>query len=257
MQYFSVAYKPLAWPLPAFMQPISITDVGPGVENLGTRCPEFAELDPLIGEYATLFALRRVLADTTAPEGEMVGVSHYRRFAVTIRAKALAWDGKAATPAEFAKMSRDRFLPPWGTILHPHLIRVEPSMVAHYSRYHHTRDLLTFMGLAVDMGVVDDREVGTWLGGDVLIPAASVGVFPLAWWSDTMAALEEVAMAFLATHALPREGYQRRAAAFCLERLHSLLLVKLVQSWDPGRVIAEPELIVDPRGTYTGNFGDV
>lgn len=257
MRYFSVAYRPLQWPLPRFVEAVSIAPVGDGVTDLGEQHPEFAGQDPFLGEYATLFALRRVLAaeDPEPPDDEMIGISHYRRFAMTIPAKVSSRRGEAIRPADFAKLSRDRFIPPAGTILHPAPIPVTPSLVGQYGHYHHTRDLLFFMGLAVDLGVVTDTEVGVWLGGSILVPAATVGVFPRRWWVETMTSLEEVVVEFQRRHGLPREGYQRRTPAFCLERLHSLLLVKLVQSWPADRVVAHPELIVDPTGVYQGNDG--
>lgn len=259
MRYFSVAYRPLQWPLPRFVEPVSIRPLGPDVTDLGERYPEFADQDPFLGEYATLFALRRLLEqDEPSPaDDEMLGISHYRRFAMTQPAKVSSRRGEAIRPADFAKLSRDRFLPPWGTILHLQPIPVTPSLIAQYGQYHHTRDLLFFMGVAVDLGIITDAEAGAWLGGDVLVPAATVGIFPRGWWTETMTSLERVLVEFERAHGLPREGYQRRTPAFCLERLHSLLLVKLVQRWPAARVIAEPELIVDPTGRYQGNDGSV
>ncbi|SDF48018.1 hypothetical protein [Klenkia brasiliensis] len=256
MRYFSVAYRPLAWPLPRFVEAVSISPVDEGVQDLGAHAPQWVGTDPQLGEYATLFALRRVLEEEPAASpDEMVGISHYRRFAVTLPARVSSRRGEAIKPADFAKLSRDRFLPPPGTILHPEPFPVPPSLVAQYGRFHPVRDLLRFMALAIELQVVEDHEVAAWLGGDVLVPAASVGVFPRSWWIATMTDLERVASAFLETAAEPREGYNRRAPAFCLERLHSLLLVKLVQGWPPDRVLAHPELVVDPTGRYQGNSG--
>lgn len=256
MRYFSVAYRPLEWALPRFVEAVSTTPCGPGVTDLGEQHPEWAGRDRQLGEYATLFALRRVLEaeDAVGPD-EMVGISHYRRFAVTLPAKVSSRRGEAIRPADFAKLSRDRFIPPPDTVLHPEPIRVQPSLLGQFGRFHHTRDLLYVMGVAVDLGVVTDAEAGAWLGGDVLVAAASVGVYPRDWWLRTMTALEQVAVAYDERHGVEREGYQTRSPAFCLERLHSLLLVKLVQGRDPSRVVALPELIVDPTGRFAGNDG--
>jgi hypothetical protein len=254
VRYFSVAYRPLEWPMPDFMEVVSTSPAGDGVADLSTTYPELAGRDAVLGEYATLFALRRLLEEERArgrsAGSGMVGVSHYRRFAVTRATGARSFVYGVVRPGEFIRLPQDLFVPAPGTILFPSPIRVNPTLIAQYGAYHPTRDLLFFMALAVDLGVVTNEQVTNWLSGEVMVPAPAIGVYPEDWFVETQTALETVVDAFESTVAVPREGYQRRAVAFCLERLHGLLLSALVSTWSDDAYIAHPALLVSPDGVY-------
>lgn len=254
MRYFSVAYRPLEWGLPSFMEAVSAAPLGEGITDLSARYPEFRGRDPFLGEYATLFALRRDLEEARArgetTPGEMVGISHYRRFAVTRPTGTPSFVYGAVRPREFAKLSRERFIPRAGTLLFPAPMKVEPSLLGQYGRYHVTRDLLFFIGLAVDLGLATDERAAKWLAGPVMVPAPAIGIYPVDWFIDTQTALESVVDAFQSTVGVDREGYQRRTIAFCLERLHGLLLSMLVETWPQDGYLTHPALIVSPDGVY-------
>jgi hypothetical protein len=254
VRYFSVAYRPLEWPMPDFMEVVSTSPAGKGVTDLSATYPDLAARDSVLGEYATLFAVRRLLQDSRSPEESavngMVGVSHYRRFAVTRPTGARSFVYGVVRPGEFARLPRTVFLPSPGTVLFPRPIRVPPTLLAHYGRFHRTRDLLFFMAIAVDLGVVTNEQVAAWLSGEVMVPAPAVGVYPEDWLVETLTALEAVVDVFESTVAVPREGYQRRAIAFCLERLHGLLLSSLIEKWPQERLVAHPALVVSPDGVY-------
>jgi hypothetical protein len=254
VRYFSVAYRPLEWSLPDFMEVVSTAPAGEGVTDLSVTYPDLAGRDPVLGEYATLFAVRRLLQDARSrgdSSGDgMVGISHYRRFAVTRPTGAKSYVYGVVRPEEFAELPRHLFVPPPETILFPAPMRVPPTLLVHFGTYHPTRDLLFFMALAVDLGLVTNDQVTMWLTGDVMVPAPAVGVFPEDWFVETQTALEAVVDAFESTVAVPREGYQRRVIAFCLERLHGLLLSSLVEKWPQEGLIANPALVVSPDGVY-------
>jgi hypothetical protein len=254
VRYFSVAYRPLDWPMPEMMEVVSTCPAGDGVTDISASAPQFAGRDPVLGEYATLFALRRLLegekADGRYSAGEFVGISHYRRFAVTRATGKRSFVYGVVTPEEFLGLPRDLFVPPPGTIVFPSPIRVNPTLVGQYGHYHPTRDLLYFMGLAVDLGVITDAQATEWLSGEVMVPAPAIGVYPLDWFIATQTALETVVDAFESTVAVAREGYQQRAIAFCLERLHGLLLSTLVSTWPDTAYVAHPAMLVSPDGDY-------
>lgn len=258
VRYFSVAYKRLEWRLPSWMEAVSTRPAGDGVVDLGERYPELAGRDRELGEFATLFAVRRLLEEDGGDghDGEMVGLSHYRRFAVTTPLKNGSNTRAALTPAQFEKISRDRLLPPTGTMLAPAAMLAEPTLVAQYASYHPVQDLLRFGAVAVDAGVVGGAALAAYLTDDVLIAAPTVGVFPRAWVLDVLRTLEVVTTEYLATSYVAREGYQRRSVAFCLERILSMLLLQFVRSGPPLRVEMHPVLIVSPDGIYRGNAGE-
>src|ERR1700710_1891255 len=88
MKYFCVTHQALRWPIPSFMRAVSTVPAGKGVQDLSTRYPQLAGRGAELGEYATLFGVRRLLQESWergAPSAsdQMIGVAHYRRFAVT------------------------------------------------------------------------------------------------------------------------------------------------------------------------------
>jgi hypothetical protein len=254
VRYFSVAYRPLEWPLPDWMEVVSTAPAGAGVTDLSETCPEFARRDPVLGEYATLFAVRRLLEEARergeSSGDDMVGISHYRRFAVTRPTGKSSYVYGAVTPREFARLPRELFVPKTGTVLFPSPVRVGPTVLGQFAQYHHTRDLLHFMALAIDLGIVTNEQATEWLAGQVLVPAAAIGVYPEDWLVRTLTDLETVVDAFESTAAVPRDGYQRRTVAFCLERLHGLLLSGLIEQCPEDGFISHPALLVSPDGVY-------
>jgi hypothetical protein len=254
MRYFSVAYRPLEWPLPDFMEVVSTCPAGDGVTDLSVTYPQFAGRDPVLGEYATLFAVRRVLEEAKQ-RGEssgdgMVGISHYRRFAVSRKTGTPSYVYGAVRPGEFARLPRDLFVPKGKTILFPTPVLFSTTVLAQFAGYHHARDLLHFMALAIDLGVVTNEQVTGWLSGKVMVAAAAIGVYPEDWLVRALTDMEAVVDAFESTVAIPRDGYQRRAIAFCLERLHGLLLSGLIEKCSTDDFITHPALIVSPDGVY-------
>jgi hypothetical protein len=256
MRYFCLTHRPLEWTLPAFMEVVSTVPAGEGVTDLSIRYPELAGRGPQLSEYATLFAVRRLLqeswSDGSPPDDAMVGISHYRRFAVTRPTGTPTFIYGGVRPEEFADLPDDVFLPSPVTLLLPAVVNLGHPVVRQYGEVHVTRDLLYFMALAVDLGVVTDRAVSDFLGGNVMVPAATVGVYPAGWLVLLLEALEQVVTVFEQTFAVDRDGYQRRATGFCCERLHALLLATLIGDWPADRVVANRALVVSADATYRG-----
>lgn len=253
MRYFVVSHQPLEWALPAYMEPVSTVPCGERVTDLSTAHPGFAGRGTELSEYATLFALRRVLADSWGPTGpaagEMLGVAHYRRYPV-VRPIGIPDDVYGVvTPAEFEALGEEDLLPPPDTIVLPTVKRTN-GVLRQYGQAHVARDLLHFMALAIDLGVIGDRAAASFLTQPLTVPACTIGIYPADWYVRVLGELERVVDAFQSTFASPREGYQSRAAAFCCERLHGMLLASLLVDWDADRVLINPAVIVSATGAY-------
>ena len=253
-----MAHEPLAWPLPDYMEAVSTVPAGADVRDLSLEVPQFRGRGVELSEYATLFALRRVLertwADTPPPPDERIGIGHYRRYAVTRPLGSGTGEYGVIGTSEFAELGRDAFVPPPGSLLLPSIMPVS-SVLGQYAVSHVARDLLHFIGLAIDLGVVDGRLAAQVLSEGVLAVVPCTGVYPARWYVQVLADLERVVDAFESTVAVPREGYQRRAVAFCCERLHGMLLAGLVDSWPADRVVSQRAVIVSDDGTYRPNVG--
>jgi hypothetical protein len=255
MRYFCTTHQPLAWPLHPYMEPVATVPAGPGVTDLSERYPELAGRGRELGEYATLFGVRRLLQESWQEDGppapeEMVGTAHYRRFAVARPTGKHSLFFGVVDPETFAQLPEDLFVPPPGTLLLPAPIDYGMALLTNYGQTHPTRDLLHFMALAVDLGVVADRAVGRFLGHDHMITTPSAAVVPATWLVEVLESLERVVDAFESTVAVTREGYQRRAVGFCCERLHSLLVASLLDEWPEDRAVFNRALIVSADGEY-------
>lgn len=255
MRYFCATHQPLEWPLPAFMEPVATVPAGADVTDLSERFPELAGRGVEFGEYATLFALRRLLQESSDQDGspagdEMIGISHYRRFAVTRPTGKPSRMFGVVGSAEFMALPDDLFLPPAGTLLLPSPVDPGVPIVSSYGMAHPVHDLLRFMGTAIDMGVVDEDVAGRFLSQNVMITTPTAAVVPVTWLVDVLEKLELVVEAYRSTYALPREGYQQRAAGFCCERLHALFAAELARSWPADRVTFNPALLVSEEGEY-------
>jgi hypothetical protein len=255
MNYFVVTHHALEWPLPSFMQPISTVPAGEGVLDLSTDHPHLAGRGPELSEYATLFALRRHLQASWSASGrpadaDMIGVGHYRRFPVTRPIGRPSDIYGVVSSEEFTKLPADTFLPPTGSLLLPSICNVG-TVLGQYGRNHVLRDLLHFMAIAIDLDVIAERAAAQWLSQGVMVAAPSIGVYPAGWYVHVLEQLERVVEAFESSAAVPRDGYQRRAVGFCLERLHGMLVGQLLSQWPGDRVLANPAVIVSDEGSYT------
>lgn len=187
--------------------------------------------DTRIGEYAFLFALRRVLP---AIPNATATVAQYRRFVLNSPMGEQPRNvpfARVVSPAEFAQRINSEHLEPrTGQWLVSTSARAAGSVMAHYGRYHVLRDWMRFCSDAVDAGCLTNAEA---LGAsliETLIPAPSNGVFPLEVLHEQLTRLELMALAYLRRGFLERSEYQRRSLGFCLERMHSYLLLEALKS---------------------------
>jgi len=123
----------------------------------------------------------------------------------------------------------ERFAPPHGYLFNSPLF-IPASVGAHYASCHNFQDLLDYASLAIEVGVLDDRDAQEMLGSKHLIPCgAEVGVFPRDWLVPTLTAIEKVSREFLirfGDRVRTYDDYQVRAVGFLSERLGSYLLLR-------------------------------
>jgi hypothetical protein len=183
--------------------------------------------DARIGEYAFLFALRRVLHAQT--EGS-VCIAQYRRLVLNQPIGAVPHNvhfARVISPAQFhSEVTDAQFLPKAGDWLLSSVARPSGNVLTHYARYHVLRDWMRFCSDAIDSGALSNADALAASAVERLIPAPSNGVFPLSIFHTHLHTLEHMALAFLNGGFVDREEYQRRALGFCLERMHSFLLLQ-------------------------------
>jgi hypothetical protein len=238
------------------MEPVSTVPVAEGVLDLGQRYPDLAGRGPVLSEYGTLFALRRMLQESwedgkPPADQQMIGIAHYRRFPVTQPIGRRSFVYGLVRPTDFPELQQDLFLPADGTLLLPAPANFGMPLVTQYGVAHHVRDLLQFMACAIDLGVVEEKAVAQFLGHTTMLVPPSIGIYPTEWLMDVLEKIERVVEAFEAGPAVEREGYQRRAVGFCCERLHAMLLAGLIPTWPQAKVSICPAVIVTDDDEYT------
>ena len=183
--------------------------------------------DNLIGEYYFLFLIRRQIENQTSLKS--ITLSQYRRFA-TVRSI-----GQPATNQPYANLIskteasssnlENLIVAKKDGWLLSSLFAASPNVAYQYSRHHILRDWLRFLADSFDAGLLTQAEITESAFINCLIPAPSNGVFPVQYLIEHLIKLEACARAFVHGGYQPRDAYQRRVIGFCLERLHSYLLL--------------------------------
>jgi len=183
--------------------------------------------DNLIGEYYFLFLIRRQIENQTSLKA--ITLSQYRRF-TTIQsigqpsanqpyAKLISKNQAAnANIGKLIVAKKDGWLVSSS-------YATSPNVSYQYSRSHILRDWFRFLADSFDAGLLNQTEITESAFMNILIPAPSNGVFPFRYLVEHLIKLEACARAFINGGYKPRDAYQRRVIGFCLERLHSYLLL--------------------------------
>ena len=98
-----------------------------------------------------------------------------------------------------------------------------------YIRSHNAIDFLRYTTLAIQAGVVEQKRTMFYLNEQHLVPGGmELGTYPTSWWLDASEKLSRPTLAFAEQFlpVQPDDAYQRRAIAFCQERLGSHLLLR-------------------------------
>jgi hypothetical protein len=183
--------------------------------------------DRLIGEYYFLFCLLKTLEHKPIPN--RICITQYRRFV------AREPHGRPSSNAPHARTLRadeaeneavaSLLLPKSGDWLVGSALKTK-SVMAQYARHHPLRDWLRFLADAIDDGAIDQTQALRASEEPILIPAPSVGVFPGSVLLNHLRILKQISMSYRKSGYIPRNEYQIRAIGFCLERLHSHLLLE-------------------------------
>ncbi|MEN9843792.1 MAG: hypothetical protein RLZZ612_1621 [Pseudomonadota bacterium] len=102
------------------------------------------------------------------------------------------------------------------------------NLYVHYANGHKIQDLLRYIAIAIDLEVITPEESAEIFESTWLFPGGiEFGVFPADFYINTIKKLEDICLEFLKHHTPASfDPYQRRALAFCNERLGSFLLKK-------------------------------
>ena len=146
------------------------------------------------------------------------------------------------------------------------------SYLKEYARDHCVQDLLRFTAAAVDGACSRGTRRPPSFARTCIIPGGvELGVYPAAFWFESIGAVERVVRACIARYATVRDGYQARLWSFCAERLGSWLLLKRLRrevhatlahgvEWSSrrrwtARFAGQLNLVVDDERSHAGYAG--
>lgn len=110
------------------------------------------------------------------------------------------------------------------------------AMVKQYQKHHNLIDLLRYVSVAIEIGVLTQAQAMAFLEGAHLIPGGiELGTYETKAWLKDFDAMFRVAMAFIERYEPydPGDAYQSRAVSFCQERLGSFLLLNRLRLAHP------------------------
>lgn len=104
------------------------------------------------------------------------------------------------------------------------------SIFTQYNSVHHITDLLEYLSIAVQLGILSSAEVNEFIAERILFPGGcEMGVFPTIWLTEILSKLESVGREFIlraGNRIRQYDSYQVRAVGFLSERLGSFFLHK-------------------------------
>ena len=182
--------------------------------------------DRLIGEYYFLFCLLKTLQKRPLPQ--RICISQYRRFVAREpigRPSSNAPHARTLRAEEASSPQVAKLLSPKsGDWLIGSALKTQ-SVMSQYARHHPVRDWLRFLADAIDDVAIDHKLALKASEESVLIPAPSVGVFPTPTFLEHLKVLRRASLSFRNSGYVARTDYQRRSIGFCIERLHSCLIL--------------------------------
>jgi hypothetical protein len=140
----------------------------------------------------------------------------------------------------------------------------ENSIIGQYASCHHSRDILDYTSLAIEMGILDNQSAAEFLTAKRLIPGGiEFGIFPKSWLVPALSEIERVSKQFLCRYGDRIKGYNKfqiRAVGFLSERLGSFMLIRHLSERYSGNVPADifgyMTALVEDGSHYFGGVAD-
>ena len=208
-----------------------------GKLNLRDLAPEWEPHHSIIGGIVGNFALKNYIA-LNFPNTTTVGICQYRKFVSHTRiSKTEAPSYRTMDLVNMSVLQHDilaRAMLPRNEeflICHPFSFfsfrKKRKGYLKQYSKSHDAKDLLRFISIAVELGIIDKFEIEPFFQEEVLIPGGiELGVFPAEFWIQGITAMETVTRECIRNNSVTPDYFQARALSFCCERLGSYMLLK-------------------------------
>jgi hypothetical protein len=143
-------------------------------------------------------------------------------------------------------------------------LHLKKSVVGHYASVHHRRDILDYVSIAVEMGVLDSNSAAELLAAKHFIPGGvELGIYPKSWLIQVLSGIELVSRQFLDRYSNRLEKYNRyqiRAVNFLSERLGSFFLIRhLMEKYSnniPVDIFGYMTVVAEDKSGYSAGLAD-
>jgi len=259
---FCVAHKPLMFPVPDDVTVIWLGAAPPPsggphtIWRAGDVADEFEVWHNFLGGSAGTFAIEKLLRDRVIPwePQDRVSITHYRKFLSTQPRGIPSYYpslylAKLEDVADMdlhqiqGEISADFFV--------PGPFQMDLPIFLQYAQGHESADLLRYLAIAIELGIINPAELNSLLQRTLLLPGGiDLGIYPIPFFLDISEKLRRICMRFLELHRpVSLTSYQRRALSFCNERLGSYIILEHLSVHYPSGV---PEGIYG----YINNVGE-
>lgn len=196
--------------------------------------PDLMAWHPFLTGACGTFAIRRFLCDQQREfsDFDLITLTQYRKFI------SMHSFGGTTNSYPTMRLINDKAHIPsyadWFTEPKKYFCISRPIEVGNtlgqYSTAHSAPDFLRYLATAVELEIITGKECIELINNPILIPGGiEIGTFPVNIYLTLAQHLEDVCLHFLERHRPVRlDAYQRRALAFCNERLGGYLLQKVL-----------------------------
>jgi len=235
-----MAHKPLEIDLPMDIPILWLgnaeppLDVGRRIFRLSDISPELDAWHVFLTGSAGSFALHQLLKDGRLEwaVGDRINIIQYRKFIAPqpIGQLVTNFPGGMYTPNP-EQLAALRLGEMFKSIDTPYLLP-QPvnigNIYQHYAACHMAPDILRYTALAIEYGALTPSESIHFLNFPQIIPGGiEFGVLPISFYQENITHLQNICLDFLRnSRPSSMDAYQRRALAFCNERLGSYLVTR-------------------------------
>ena len=193
-----------------------------------------------LGGSLGAFAIERILTSNIVEwnENDLISIVHYRKFTTCKQV------GHAASNFPGMRISHPKDLTSFdlhaiqNALNTPYLLAQPWTGMGMYHQYassHCAPDLLRYIAIAVDLNIISWEQSIEMLNYNVIIPGGvECGIYPIVVFIEMIRNFRKICLEFLTLHRpVSIKPYNRRALAFCNERLGGYLLHKrLLQEYN-------------------------
>lgn len=213
-------------------------DIIPGYDFFENPEALHAQLSGSLGPLA----IHKVLVDTPNPEGH-VTIWQYRKFLVRRQMGQLSSNYPGMRLVSAGELAAQPLENPETDLAGNEYIVPMPlkagNIAQHYLTHHSIVDFLHYVATVAAEQVLPQDQILEFFNYPYIVPGGvEMGTYPTAWWMKTCSAMAKVVLSFVEHHKpfLAHDPYQRRAAAFCQERLGGYFLIKHLAAHQPDQL---------------------